>query len=230
MNIPEIITPYFSEDQLFSVSKYVLGVSRNVRAQQLDARKKQRKIIMISGLSGAGKDSIVDGLTSKAKELARVKTLTTRERRIEETEENDRYERITTGQFEDYLRKGQILEHTEYAGGFYGTKKGSIQEVLASGRTPVLRVDPRGASFYLDKWHKTGDVFTRATLIYFFVVPLSMEVLRKRLLERSGDADLVEKRLEQSQNDITHIGEAEYIVINENGKLDEVVDQIITLI
>ncbi len=231
MNFPDFIAPYFSkEDEIYKVSEHIWGVAKEVRAQKLDSRQKEKKIIMISGLSGAGKDSIVDELIKSRGEWTRLKTLTTRPRRPEESEEDDPYERVSVGTFEDYLRKGQILEYTEYAGNFYGAKKGMIEKILLANQTPVLIVDPKGASFYHQKWVEGDPLFENATLIYLFVVPPSMTVLKERLLNRSRDPEFVEKRIKQSQDDITHIGQAEYIVINETGKLNDVVEQILEIL
>jgi guanylate kinase len=211
MNLPDFIEPYLSKnDGVYKVSKHILGVAKNVRAEQLDGRDKERRIIMFSGLSGSGKDSIVNKLTSGGRDLVRVKTMTTREVRPEE-EENDPYERVTVGAFEDYLRKGQIIESTEYAGNFYGTKRGSIEDLFASGKTPILLVDPRGANFYLNRWKNGDPIFKNATLIYIFVIPPSMKVLEERLLNRSRDPEFVLKRMKQSQNDITRIADAELV-------------------
>lgn len=231
MKLPKLIEPYFfKKTDLYPVSKYILGVAERVRAQELDARQKKKVVVMISGLSGAGKDSVVDELIKKRSDMVRVKTLTTRERRVGEAGDNDPYERVTVGQFEDYLKKGKIMEYTEYTGNFYGTEKRTLEEMLLGDKIPILRVDPKGADFYLQKWMSGDLIFKEATLIYIFVIPPSLTALQERLLIRSGDADFVKKRMEQSQNDITHIGEAEYIAINESGKLREVVEQVSLLI
>src|SRR5258706_13799117 len=100
MNFPDFIAPYFSkEDEIYKVSEHIWGVAKEVRAQKLDSRQKEKKIIMISGLSGAGKDSIVDELIKSRGEWTRLKTLTTRPRRPEESEEDDPYERVSVGTF-----------------------------------------------------------------------------------------------------------------------------------
>ena len=227
MNELDFIKSHLHEtNDLLPITDSIYGIKKNVILQKKDVVKKTRTLIVISGLSGSGKDSIADRISGTDLDIVRIKTCTTRLRRPEESEDNDPYIRISVQEFKTMKERGQLLESVEYAGNNYCTSLNSIVNVLESGYIPLLRVDPIGANFFIDSWKNELNIFEDTTLIYFFIISKNFDDLRKRLIIRDKNPELVQKRIEQSMKDIDHIDEAQYIVVNKYGKIDKTVKEV----
>ena len=99
----------------------------------------ENKVLLISGVSCAGKDTIVDMLPSK---FQRIKTCTTRSARSEE-EKDDPYIRLTEEEFEMQVVDGRFIENERYAEYRYGTRIQELREIIAKKCIPVWRIDPK---------------------------------------------------------------------------------------
>ena len=188
-----------------------------------DYRKKKSFVIVVSGLSGAGKDSVVDGLIDNRTDIKRVLTCTTRKPRKNELV-NDPYIRLDEKTFTDQVGVGEIFECVNYAGNLYGTNKNAVMAVFDSGYLPILRIDPKGSRGLIELWRNNSMFFDKLSLLYFFVKVDNVDEIRKRLIER-GETDL-EKRVEIFNRDMEYIDDAQIVINNEYGKLDEVVREI----
>jgi len=230
MLIPDYFRTYLPETgELSVISRNILGINSHIEELSFDLKNKGKRMILISGLSGSGKDTIMEELLKKNPMLKRVKTSTTRKRRAEEFEFDDPYERISYEEFTSRVKGGDVLEFVEYAGNYYFTSKSAIDEIMNSNSIPVLRVDPVGAKTFMDMWRDGKHPFEDTALYYFFIVPESLESLRERLVKRGDALDTIEGRMEQSKKDVTLMGEAMYVVINREGELEEVVGEILAI-
>lgn len=212
------------------VGETICGQINKIEHQKKDAEKKSMTLIIISGLSGAGKDSIVNSLINKDDRFGWIRTCTTRTRRPEENDQNDTYIRISENEFQKALSGGDVVEWVEYAGNHYCSLTSVFLKALEDYKYPILRIDPKGSRFYVDLWENNKWLFDKVNLIYFFIVPPTIDSLKERLLQRSGDLAFVEKRLSQTLLDLPFINVAEYVVINETGKLETAVEDIAKIV
>ena len=129
------------------------------------------KLILFSGPSGVGKDTLLDILFQKRPDFQKSISITTRERREGEVNGVDYYF-ITPDDFEAMLDNGEVLEFAKYGKNLYGTPKKPVDGWLAEGKTVILKIEVQGAE-------KIKKMYPDAVAI--FVMPPSMEVLEKRL-------------------------------------------------
>ncbi|KKT35577.1 MAG: Guanylate kinase [Candidatus Collierbacteria bacterium GW2011_GWA1_44_12] len=231
MLIPDFLSTYMSDDhELVVVSENILGIANNIEELVRDQMNKERRMILISGLSGSGKDTIMDKIIERNPRLIRVRTCTTRKRRPEESETDDPHVRITFDELQDMVKNGDVLEYVQYAGNYYCTSLRIIEDAMRGDQVPILRVDPVGAGVFLEQWRDGTKLFGNTSLYYFFVVPETMEELRTRLVKRGDDPATIDGRMEQSLKDITLVGSSHYVVINRDGRLTEVVDDIMAVL
>ena len=227
MKIPDIVKTYLSEPgDLLSISDHIFGVTKNIEEQKINTKDGNKEVIILTGLSGSGKDTITDRLISGNEKYKKIKTCTTRKRRPEESEIDDPYVRVTKEELQKMMKDGSALECVEYAGNFYCTSKSEIDKVINENKIPILRIDPKGAKFFIEA-NKNGHKFLKDyNFTYLFVVTTSFDDLVKRLINRGSTISLLSERLAQSRKDIDYVGDAQYIVVNEYGKLNEVINEV----
>lgn len=231
MRFPEYLESYIdNKNNLVEITDTIYGLATRIEEQKRDAENKSMTLLIIGGLSGAGKDSVVQGLIDKDSRFGWVRTCTTRERRPEENDENDTYIRLSEESFQKALTGGDVIEWVEYAGNHYCSLTSVFEKAFETYDIPILRIEPKGSRFYSNMWRRNEGIFEKVNLIYVFVVPPSVDTLKERLFTRSRDQVFVDKRIAQMMIDIPFVGDAEYIAINETGKLDLVVEDIASLI
>jgi guanylate kinase len=104
---------------------------------------------------------------------------------------------------------GQLLEHAEVFGNFYGTPRAPVEEALARGRDVLFDIDWQGTQQLAEAME--GD------LVRIFILPPSAEELRERLIRRAQDsASVVAKRMAEASSEISHWPEYDYVIVNEN--------------
>lgn len=166
-------------------------------------------IFVISGPSGVGKTTLSQLLLKSVKRLAFSISYTTRPPREGEKNGID-YFFVTLPEFKTMVNKGEMLEWAEVYGHYYGTSAKFIKETLMEGQDVLLDIDVQGAEHI--KRH-----FSQAVLI--FIVPPSLEVLRRRLWERQTETEeALKRRLESARKEIKNCKKFDYIVINKDLK------------
>ncbi|MDP2942140.1 MAG: guanylate kinase [Candidatus Omnitrophota bacterium] len=163
-------------------------------------------IFVISAPSGGGKTSLVKALLKKDANLTHPVSFTTRPPRRKEKNGRD-YHFISDEEFKKRLTKGDFLEWSRPFGQRYATPSAAILRSIRRGRNVVLNLDVRGASFIKKK-------FKDAVLIY--VLPPSLNALRKRLIGRStDDSREITKRFRLAKKDIANLNKYDYAVVND---------------
>ena len=127
----------------------------------------QRRLLVVSGPSGAGKDTVVKYLMEAHPEIEISVSATTRAMRPGE-EEGVNYYYMTNAQFEEKLARGEILEHVNYCGKYYGTPKSEVDRRIAAGTTVVLVIEVVGAA-------NIKRMYPESTLV--FILPPSICLL-----------------------------------------------------
>jgi len=179
-------------------------------------------IVVISGLSGAGKDAIIARLKESEPALEHVITVTTRPRRAMEKDNID-YKFITADQFQQMLEKDELLEWAKVYENFYGVPRKPVLAALEKGKDVLLKVDIQGAE-------TLKKVFPEAILI--FLIPSSREELLSRLKgRRTESSSALEVRLKTAEEELKKLPSFDYVIINRQGEIGrtlEVVKAILT--
>ncbi len=165
------------------------------------------KLFVISGPSGAGKGSIVEKLLAGNEKLYFSVSATTRPKRDYETNGRE-YFFVSREEFLDRIEKGQMLEWAEFAGNYYGTPAGPVDEKLQAGCDVILDVESHG--MYNVK-------AMRPDAVTMFVYPPSFAELERRLRSRKSETEeRIRSRLEQSRQECAHAEDYDYIIINDD--------------
>lgn len=176
-------------------------------------------LFVVSAPAGCGKDSILEKALSKDINLTYSVSATTRAMRAGETEGISYYFK-SREEFEKMIDGGELLEHTEYCGNYYGTPKQTVEEILADGRNVVLKIEIEGAG-------NVKKMLPEAVLI--FVLPPSMQELSRRLHKRgTEDEETIEKRLKQAEKEIACAYNYDYVIVN--GDLDAAVNDFVSIV
>jgi guanylate kinase len=173
-------------------------------------------ILVLSSPSGAGKTTLTRLLLESDPSLRLSVSVTTRPRRSNEIE-GTHYHFIGRDRFDQMVAAGELLEHATVFGNSYGTPRGPVEAVLASGREIVSDLD----------WQGTQQLKAtiRDDLVSVFILPPSVAELERRLTARNQDSpEIVRHRMDQALAEIEHWPEYDYVLVNSD--LDESVTRL----
>jgi guanylate kinase len=169
-------------------------------------------LFVVSGPSGAGKDTLVDALRERMPRMRYSVSATTRPPRPGETE-GEHYFFLTREAFEARRAAGGFLEWREYNEYLYGTPRDFMESTLAQGYDVIMKPEVNGAL-------AVKAAYPDAVLI--FLVPDRFSHLRERLLARRTETnEEIARRLEIAHQEMKYIRQFDYIVINEQGKPEQ---------
>jgi guanylate kinase len=184
-------------------------------------------LVIISGPSGVGKDTIIDELRRREAATGRddarhyVVTMTTRTPRDGEIDTVD-YHFVSREEFLRIWRARGFLESNEVHGNWYGSPRDQVREALLAGKDVILKIDVQGAQ-------KVKEQVTEALLI--FVIPPSLETLFGRLRARATEnADELEIRQRDAAVELARQDDYDHVVVNETGQVERTADQIEAII
>ncbi|HKU68180.1 MAG TPA: guanylate kinase [Candidatus Baltobacteraceae bacterium] len=171
-------------------------------------------LFVVSGPSGAGKDTLVDALREKLPRLRYSVSATTREPRPGEVH-GEHYFFLNREEFERRRGAGGFLEWREYNDNFYGTPRDFVERTLTEGYDLIMKPEVNGAL-------AIKRAFPAAVLI--FLAPDRFSNLRTRLLARRTETtEEIARRLEIAHEEFKFVREFDYIVINAEARSDEAV-------
>lgn len=176
-------------------------------------------LVIISGPSGVGKNTIIDALRRRPRDpdYHYVVTCTTRARRPGEID-GVNYQFLTKPEFVALRDSGGLLEFNEVYGNWYGTPRAQVREALAAGRDVILTIDVQGAQ-------QVKERVLNALLI--FVVPPSLEALFRRLQARATEtADQLDLRQRNAAIELARQDDYDYVVTNEDGQVERTAERI----
>jgi guanylate kinase len=181
----------------------------------------QPLLVVISGPSGVGKDSVLARMKERGSPFHFVVTATTRPPRPEEKEGID-YIFVGRDEFADLIEQGELLEYAIVYSDYKGIPKDQVRKALASGKDVVMRIDVQGAA-------TIRKISPEALLI--FLTTSSEDELVQRLEKRATeDNEDLKLRIATARQEFKRIAEFDYIVVNSENKLDETVDKINAII
>ena len=165
------------------------------------------RVVLISGMSGAGKSSLVSALLNHDHSLMLSISHTTRDPRPGEKDGRE-YHFISVAEFEERKEKGEFLESALVHGNYYGTSRVWIEQQMAAGRDVLLEIDWQGARQVRSKFPDTVGIF---------ILPPSIDTLSARLHKRGTDSEAtITRRLLGAGAEIAHAPEFEYVIINDD--------------
>jgi guanylate kinase len=165
------------------------------------------RLIVVSGPSGAGKDTLIKAALEAIPDLALIASATTRKPREGEVDGKD-HVFLSREEFERWIEEDRLLEWAEYSGNLYGTPKQSVEELLQKGRSVILRIELQGARQIKERRPDAVMVFVRAP---------SLEETRRRLESRATEtSESVESRMSTAIKEMAARDEFDYEVINED--------------
>lgn len=186
-----------------------------------DVFKPEPLLIVISGPSGVGKDSVLKALQQRDLSFHFVVTATSRAPRIGEINGVD-YFFVTKEAFEEMIANNDLIEHSLVYNDYKGVPKSQIRQALASGKDTIMRVDVQGA-------RKVRLLSPEAVLI--FLVPHDAEEWYHRLKNRKTESEESLKiRMKAAHDEMDHLSEFDYVVVNAEDQLDHAVDSILAII
>jgi len=181
----------------------------------------QPLLVVLSGLSGAGKDAVLDGLRLSDLPLHISVSATTRHRRAGE-KDGFNYHFVTPARFQELIDKGELLEWANVYGNYYGIPREPVREALKSGKDVIVKIDVQGSATI--KKILPGAVF-------IFMVTPYMEELEKRLKQRRTEtSDMLELRLKTAAEELRQLPMFDYVVVNHPGEINQAVADIVAII
>ena len=163
-------------------------------------------LFVVSAPSGAGKTSLVNALLGINKRIDLSVSYTSRPARPGEVDGKD-YHFVTREAFMSMAKHGDFTESAEVYGNLYGTSESWISKEMHDGRDILLEIDSQGATQVRAKFPEC---------ISIFILPPSLQALETRLTGRQQDsADVIRKRLQAAQEDIAHVAEFDYVIVND---------------
>jgi len=163
-------------------------------------------LFIVAAPSGAGKSTLVNALLEREPTISLSISHTTRPPRVGE-EYGRHYYFVERTAFEQQIAAGTFLEHAEVHGNFYGTSLTTVQALLDQGRDVLLEIDWQGAAQIRR---------AKPDCVSVFILPPSRAELERRLRGRGSDApEVIERRLHNSREEISHAHEFDYIVVND---------------
>jgi len=176
-------------------------------------------LFIVCAPSGAGKTSLVNALLEREPEIELSISYTTRSPRPGEADGRN-YHFVSRAEFLGMAGRGEFLESAEVHGNLYGTSQAWIEARRALGRDILLEIDWQGAA-------QVRRLIPDAVGI--FILPPSPEALRRRLESRGQDsAEVIERRLAAAREEIAHVAEFAYVIINH--KFDVAVADLVSIV
>lgn len=179
-------------------------------------------IFIISGMSGAGEDSIITGL-EKYFDCEPIVNTTSRQIRPGESQGNPYYF-LTREEFENGIEKNDFVEYAkQYNDNYYGASYNELERVEKSGKIGLWKMEYQGVITAKKKFPEIKSIY---------IAPPSFEILKQRILKRNPDFDkkLLEERMEYNKEWAKHEYIYDYKVVNEEGKLDETIQKVAEII
>ncbi|MEN4041191.1 MAG: guanylate kinase [Anaerolineaceae bacterium] len=181
----------------------------------------QPLLIVISGLSGVGKDAVVKGLQQRNAPFHFVVTANSRPKRPGEVEGVD-YFFVTRAEFERMIAADELIEYAVVYESYKGIPKAQVRAALQSGKDVIMRLDVQGAA-------RVRALSPDAILI--FLIPATVAEWYERLRSRGTESEeIMQLRLATARKELERLHEFDYVVVNRQDQLDEAIQAILAIV
>jgi guanylate kinase len=180
---------------------------------------KRGLLIVISGPSGVGKDTLIRRLLELDDNLVYSVSGTTRKPRPGEVPDKN-YTFLTREQFEELMKQGAFLEHATYNGNLYGTFRDRVERARNEGRDIVLKIEVQGAEQVREKMPDG---------VFIFLAPPSVDELVRRQIKRNTESveDMESRRLIATR-EMEYASRYDHVVVNDD--VERAVREVLDLI
>ena len=168
-------------------------------------------LIVLSGLSGAGKDAVLTRMKESGYPLEYIMTVTTRPQRAYERDNVD-YHFISTQEFQLMIERDELLEWANVYGNWYGVPKPPVKQALARGKDIMIKVDVQGVA-------NIKKILPQA--VFIFLTPPSIEELISRLKHRGSESpSSLALRTKTAEEELKQLPLFDYIVFNRQDEIE----------
>jgi len=178
-------------------------------------------LIVLSGLSGSGKDAVLARIKESGYPLEFIVTVTTRPRRANESD-GVHYHFISRDKFQELIDRNDLLEWASVYGNWYGVPREPVKQALNKGKDVIIKVDVQGAA-------TIKKILPQA--VFIFLTPPSLEEivlrLKQRRTESPPDLDL---RVKTAEEELEKLPLFDYMVFNRRGEIDRAVADVEAII
>ncbi len=192
---------------------------------ELENQQNRGVLLILSGASGSGKDTVMKALLERFPKMQKLVTTNTRPKRDDEVEGFD-YFFVTRKEFERLIADEAFFEWVEYRGHLRGGQKRHVQEALNSGKDVVWRIDVKGVKNIREK---VKEMFPHSAFVLLAVADL--KTLEQRMLERASEThEELTWSLDMAEWEQRQFHDFDYVVPNEDSKLEVTIDTIAKII
>ncbi len=181
----------------------------------------QPLLIVLSGPSGVGKDTVLQRMKERNLPFHFVVTATTRPKRENEVHSKD-YFFVSHDEFARMIEADELLEYAIVYNDYKGIPKQQVREALASGKDVVMRIDVQGAA--------TIRKLTPEALLVFLTTASEEELIHRLKERKSETPEGMALRIATARQELKHIGEFDYVLVNSDFRLDQTVDTLVSII
>lgn len=178
-------------------------------------------LIVISGPSGVGKDTVLQRMKERGLPFHFVVTATTRPKRPDEVHERD-YIFVSKEEFARMIEADELIEYAIVYGDYKGIPKQQVRAALASGKDVILRIDVQGA--------ETIRKLAPDALLIFLTTESEEELVHRLETRKTETVDELKLRIATARKELQRIEAFDYVILNHDFHLDETVDSIRSII
>jgi guanylate kinase len=198
-----------------------MGYNTAMRKPEFNLYRPQPLLIVISGPSGAGKDTIIQRMKERELPFHFVVTATTRPRRASEVEGKD-YFFVTKEEFARMIDADELIEYAVVYGDYKGIPKQQVRDALTSGHDVVLRIDVQGS--------ETVRKLAPDALLIFVTVESEEEMVTRLKERKTETSEELAIRIATARKELQRIEAFDYVVLNRGFQLDKAVEAIRAII
>jgi guanylate kinase len=188
---------------------------------EFELRKPGPLLIVVSGPSGVGKDSVVQRMKERELPFHFVVTATTREKRESETNGRD-YWFVSKDEFARMIEEDELIEYAIVYGDYKGIPKFEVREALDTGKDVVMRLDVQGA--------ETVRKLAPDALLIFITCENEDELVRRLRSRKTESSDSLSLRIATARKELQRIEAFDYVIINRDFQLDDTVNKVRAII
>lgn len=192
---------------------------------ELEKQAKRGILLVLSGASGSGKDTVMQALLDKYPNMQKLVTTNSRPKRENEVEGYD-YHFVTREEFERLIADEAFFEWVEYRGHLRGGQKKHVKEALSSGKDVIWRIDVKGVKNIKDK---VKELFPHSA--FALLVVKDIKTLKDRMVKRQSETqDDLDWSIDMAEWEQRQFHDFDFLIPNEDGNLDAVVEKVATIV